>query len=81
MYFDMARVLITSTPLWLLNLRATSWANHHKTDYYAKSCLYDFWISVVSSDSRTTKALQSKQRPKRCLSLCAAPRARLMIVL
>ena len=42
MYFDMARVLITSTPLWLLNLRATSWANHHKTDYYAKSGLIDF---------------------------------------
>ena len=42
MYFDLARVLITSTPLWLLNLRATSWANHHKTDYYAKSGLIDF---------------------------------------
>jgi len=29
-YFDLARVLITSTPLWLLNLRATARANHHK---------------------------------------------------
>ena len=33
MYFDLARVLITSTPLWLLNLRATSRANHHKTEW------------------------------------------------
>ena len=41
----------TSTPLSTrrevlprhTDLRATSWANHHKTDYYAKSGLIDFW--------------------------------------
>ena len=61
MYFDMARVLITSTPLWLLNLRATSWANHHKTDYYAKSGLIDFCdaraVELKSADRGDTEAI------------------------